>query len=250
MAKLGTFCKNCTFYDNKNKSCYLRYVEQFESEGANVQWSDQGPVIDRVCPARRGLDWCVDLTLSEKEQKLKDELNIFGTIILLAEDLDSLENSLQTLKTINNIEKFKIVICHKDEITSADIKSKCEVIDFAEYRCVKCFISNDIQMYDEAFKRAKNGFTFFLKSSEEIDPLIIDKMNYAINYQLKRILLVEPYREEDIHGMVVMSIVHQWLKGNLQANIADKIEAISEEQNIQAPITSWEKLNELYKNKS
>lgn len=242
--KLATVCRNCDFYDSKTSDCSIGILERFIQAGAKVTPSidGEGPVIHRVCQYRRNKGSYpddLDLTLSE----LKKEVYIRGCIIIVAEDEDSLVNTAKALSVTKNISRFKIVVAHS-QIKPSIIQEICKKeLSFADYSCVKCFVFEPEQIIKEAFKRCKNGYMFVVRSSMEIDPLMIDKVNCAVNLNLERILHVEPI-DDSYHMAVTSAIAYKAFRGDIGMSIAEKLRSVQDCGD--EFIRKWEQINESY----
>ena len=253
MIKLGTKCNDCIFFHEDK--CKIYVLESFADAGAAIHRQDGNTVIDRVCPYKRGVEWS-----SEKEpylnadtlDKLMYETYVSGTIIIICKDgIEKLNDLLSKVDNIENIDKFKKIIVHLENTSRADILSVIE--DKKDYTVMQIFsesISGDSinlrSVADEAFKRAKNGYLFFIDIDQEFDENAIDKINSVINVVMKRLLYVRPI-DGKIHQMVCMAPLYKLLKGNKLQEIECKIKEIAESAKCDDGIMSWEEVNNDYK---
>lgn len=243
--KLATVCRNCNFYDTRTNGCSIGMLERFIQAGANVTPSidGEGPVIHRVCQYRRTEGSYPD-DLDLRLIKLNEEVYIRGCIIIVAEDEDSLVNTINALSCTNGISKFKIVVAHS-HIKASRVQEICKKeISFAEYSCVKCFVFEPEKIINEAFRRGQNGYMFVVRSSMEIDPLMIDKVNHAVNSRLERILHVEPI-DDSYHMAVTSAIAYKAFRGDIGMSIAEKLRSV-EQGDGESFIRTWEQINESY----
>lgn len=244
MAKLGTFCSECVFY-NDNK-CDNGIIEKFEAAGAEVIKTENETTIDRVCVYRRLEDWIQDKSPEEVNKVLADEVYISGSVIVLGKDLDSIEKCLTKLASVPKIKRFKIIVAHKKEMKASDVREICEkILNDIDYICVKVFDDiNSSFIMDEGFKRAKNGYVFFIESDKDFDDIMIEEVNKAINEKLDRFIYIKPV-DETMHGAVCFSIIYKYLKGNKFYNITKKLEEYTNEQECQYLLKTW---NDVYEN--
>jgi len=247
MVRLGTYCNQCCFFNFNNKECFRGLLDIYKDNGATIQVNDDNVIIDRVCMSRRTYDWLGDMTLEQASTKASNEIYIHGSIILVSSSLDHLRKCLETLKTIKNISKFKLIITHSSAIRSSDVLNLCDsLVDYTEFICMKTFISEPEVITYEAFKRANNGYIFILDTSKDFDPLFIDKVNHTVNIKLHRLLHVEPI-DEAYHQSVSMAIIYKVLKGDIGLSISSKINELVENQdNKFDQIKTWGQINEQY----
>lgn len=245
MVKLGTYCINCGFYDPSDKSCDVGYLDKFKKTDVDIHNNglNDSPIIDRVCPARRDPEWVdengVDL------EKLKDEMYLFGTILIVANSLVGLRSTLNSLSTIDHISNFKFLIVHKEDITIKDVEEECSKITYTEYRCIQSFNDTDERMLFDSFRQSKNGYLFIIDSDKDFDHKMIDKINHAVNNNLTQVMHVEG---DGYHQSVTLSLLYKHFKGDLLVPIGQKLREISEEQSIEPKVFTWEQINEQYSN--
>jgi hypothetical protein len=243
MVKLGTFCEDCCFYDKQIENCKHGLIEVFKNRGAEIIWEDSYPKIDRVCQYKRQEDWQSDKTDEEKIQLCKKEIYITGTIILLADDKETLLKSILQLNQFEHIDEFKIIVIYKG-IMYKDVLNVCGNNLKSEYRCLKT-INNDIefQIY-KALKFAKNGYLFILEAGKSLDESLIDKVNNFVNRKMFRLLHIQG--TDGLHQSVSMIHLYKWLKGDLGTNFGNKLKSISQQENSDHQVSNWKEVNEQY----
>lgn len=240
MAQLATFCKNCCFYNSDDKSCQTGYLDKFQDCDSKIIWEEDGPVVFRVCPSRRGLDWehKDDPNLSDILEK---EMYISGSILLIANSLDGLSKTLDELSSIENINKFNLVIVHRGAVDG--MQKLCEdKITFTDFVCVKSYLDNTDELLFDAFKRVKNGYLITLDSDKDFDSGIIDVLNSAVNHKMKKVLHV--VGTDGVHQSATMCLLYKWLKGDMMSDITSKIKEITETQKLEPQIFTWKELDE------
>jgi len=245
--KLATVCRKCSFYEPKTQDCSIGILERFKRVGAEVTQSidGEGPVIHRVCQYRRTDNSYPD-DPNLKIAKLNEEVYIRGCIIVIAEDEDSLVRTARSLSRVTGISRFKIVVAHS-QMKASKVQDICEQeISFTDFSCVKCFVFEPERIINEAFKRARNGYIFVVRSSMETDPLMIEKVNHLINLKLERVLHIEPI-DDSYHMAVTAALAYKAFRGDIGAAIAEKIRGV-QSQGSESFVRTWEDVNELYSN--
>lgn len=247
MVRLGTFCNECCFYNNDSKTCYRGYLDRFKQRNAEIQWEDDGPKIDRVCPSRRTLEWQDGKDLQQCSIEVDKTLYIKGSIILLCDSLDELNSMCTKLNNIKNINNFNIIVAHDDKIELNNVAKVCsDKITNTKFSCVKNYKDNTQYILFESFRKsAKNGYVFILNANKDFDENMFDKINSIVNHELYRLLHVEGLNN-GIHQQVTMSSVYKLLKGDLVYSLSDKIKEMAAAQNSDPQIMTWEQIDEIY----
>lgn len=245
MARLGTFCNQCCFYNNENKTCANNLFDIFLSRNANIEWLEDGPTIDRICQYKRSIDWNLDKSIVDKIKLCQEQVCLSGTIIILANDKDRLLNTIIKLNQNNKINAFKFIIIYKN-IKQNDLLNICGNNISSQYKLVYT-ANNDMnfQIY-KSLSFAKNGYLFILDSNKAFQDNLIDKIDNIVNKKLFRLLHVPG--TDGIHESVSMIHIYKWLKGDLQISFGDKIKDIAEQEQSNAQILSWKEINEEYSN--
>lgn len=245
--KLGTQCNQCGYYNN---GCTLGILDAFKEAGAEVELTENGHVVDRVCPYRRLPEW----TQNNDLKTLINEVHVSGTIVIICkDDLDDLSNKLNIIKRLYQIEKFKIVIVHFETTSRKAILDIAKLhLEDSQYTAMQVFRESFDensqvslkQIADESFKRAKNGYLFFLETGYAFDKNMVNKVNIIINEQMHRLLYI-PATDGEVHGMVCMAPLYKVIRGHKITDIQDKIESMAEEANCSTGIMTWTQINEL-----
>lgn len=248
MVKLATFCQECSFYSCGSGKCQTGALEKFIQIGTQVEYtSDENryPVIPRICPYRR-----TDLQHEEFDGEdylahvVTNEVYIAGSIVLIAENLDDLQRTIDRLSQVKRIDRFKIVVAHPSSLMAKDVMQVCnDCLTFTEYTCVKSWLAEPQQIILEAFKRSKNGYMFILDASKDFDVLMIDKLNKLVNIELMPVLHVKPV-DDSYHQSVTMSVIYRTLNGDCGLRVSEKIEEIMQEENVSSKILTWEQIDE------
>lgn len=243
MAKIGTDCNGCCFFDESKKDCKNNLISIFKDRGADIIKTDNAPHVDRICQYRRNSDWNIDESEQEKMKIIQDEVYVRGTIVLIAQNKDELVSTIKKLNTNANISNFKFVILFKDiaysevsDICSSNLKSAYQLITM---------INDDInyQIY-KSLKFAKHGFLFMLECNKDFDREAIDKLNNFVNKKMFRTLYIRGI--SGIHQSVAMAHLYKFLKGDNVSSYEQKLLEISKEENSDPQVFNWEYVNEQY----
>lgn len=245
--KLGTKCSQCGYY--QNNECTLGILDAFKQTGATVELTDDGHVVDRVCPYRRTPEWIVDNDL----KTLINEVHVSGTLVIICkDDLNDLNIKLEKIKKLYQINKFKIVIVHFETMSRHDVLQVVTPhLEESQYLIMQVFRESFEEnsqvslkrIADESFKRAKNGYMFFVETGYPLDKNMINKVNIVINEQMKRLLYI-PATDGEVHGMVCMAPLYKVIRGHKTQDIQDKIKAMATEAECDSGIMTWSEINE------
>lgn len=219
--------------DHIQIGCSLGVLEQYVKNGVKITdlTDDEGihKVIPRVCMFRRDEN--------QPYSSLYEETFIPATFIIISDnDLDGIAKTIESLNHVISPKSFKVIICH----TSSDIKKVSEIarISNKNTECVYLIdkLYKDI-MYDEAFRRSKNGWSCFVKSGYEVDPEYLEVLNFSKNSLLLDFVAVNG---EFIDSY--MSVIYKLVKGYRGASVKEKLSDIKDAS------ISEERMYENYRN--
>lgn len=240
MAGIMTKCNGCCFFNSEDGSCKQKLHDVFREANAKVETIDGVCLIDRICQYRREDDWERDLSLEDKIKTCQDEVFISGTIILIADSLDSLSNAID--KLVGQKDQFKFIILYKN-IKYNDLLEICGN-SFEQYKLIN-YLTDDIAYHiHQSLKHARNGYVFVLDCNKNIDESIIDKINHVVNVKLMRLLHVPG--SDGLHESVSMIHIYRWLKGDLGVSFEAKLLDISLQEESDPQILTWKEVNEKY----
>jgi hypothetical protein len=250
MIKLGTKCNDCVFFEDDE--CKVYALEAFEEAGASITKENGNTVVDRVCAYKRDDNWSdLDKPYEDYDslEKLIDEVYISGTIIVICKnDTSKLDEVLKKINGIKNSHKFKKVIVHLENVQRSSVLSVLEEYDADDYTVMQIFSEsisdgqiNLRSVADEAFKRAKNGYLYFIDSDKDFDDSVLDDLNSTVNIFMKRLLYVPPV-DGEIHQMVCMAPLYKLLKGNKLDEIENKINIMAKSADCDNGIMTWEEV--------
>ncbi|MCW4039972.1 MAG: hypothetical protein NWE83_04365 [Candidatus Bathyarchaeota archaeon] len=239
MAQLATFCKGCCFYNQEEKCCETGYLDKFKECGSKIEWTEDGPVILRVCPSRRPLDW-EHKDDADIMNRLRDEMFIYGSVLVIAKSTEGLITTIDRLSETPNIHKFNIVVVYQDGLKG--IGQLCqEKITFTDFVSVRSYLDEINEVVFDASRRAKNGYLITLDSEKDFDVNMLNVLNSAVNNKLKKVLHV--VGTDGLHQSATMCLLYKWLKGNLMVDMASKIQEMARTQNLESQVFTWGELH-------
>lgn len=245
MAKIGTSCKNCCFFNLENATCMHDLLDTYRKRGATIDIVNGYPQFDRVCQYMRNDEWSNTLTIDDKIAKCNNEVYIRGTIILIATNEDNLLNAIFEINKNEKIKGFKFIILYRG-IKYKSVLNICEQNIKANYRCIS-MLDDDINFHIfKSLKFAINGFIFILDSDKKFDTDCIDKINHSVNKKMYRILHVPGV--DGIHQSVSMAHIYKFLRGDLQNNFSEKLINIAREEKSDPQVFTWKEINDNYCN--
>jgi hypothetical protein len=239
--KLGTYCEECCFFNKDTNDCDHGLISIFKDRGAEIDWHNSYPRIDRVCLYKRNKDWKIEKSIEDKLLLSSNQIYIMGTIIIIAHDAESLKTTIDQLKQEEHLINFKLLILY-DKIKYKDILDICGNNINTSYKCIYMATNNiPFQIY-KALEFAKNGFLFILESEKAMDSNLIDRINTMVNKKLFRLLHVS--NDGQLHQSVNMIHLYKYLKGDLQCPIKEKIKDIASQESSDPQVFSWKEVNE------
>lgn len=247
MVRIDTSCSDCIFaktLSNKQVGCMHGFLEYFDETGGEVLLTEDGLshiLVNKVCPFRRYIDWMPD-SYEEALCKVKEEvLPRLNIILFHSSSVEALHSTLESLSSINHLDKMELVVVYNTKNRDEIQKVVSSYFKKARY----CSLIEDVDPFTEGFKSTKNGYVLRINSGYNINPNVIDIINYAINYQQKTVLYIKPDQDDNME--LVMSILAKHLKLGLLFSIEDKILSLIEAQNIQKQVIfTWKELEDAY----
>lgn len=254
-----TSCGSCVFAINKSNfpcmtqtGCQLGRLEKFIKNGkAELSDNKNHYIINGICNTCRGEEWKSVHIGKNLIASVEKEIQITVDIVLYSvngngdfiKDLEQRVNSCVKQKQIkpkkilivikNNNVKYQEVFDSVQELTEPyDIPFRIiRVIDSETTldECVSMGISKCTSQYTAVFD---------LK--HQIPTNFITKFNTLINYDMKRIIMIEPTFEYG--GMVLQTNVFKLLGKNYNIPIFEKVKEVASEQEKESMVFTWDKL--------
>lgn len=225
MVEFITACDNCVFKEvhlGTQIGCEMGMLSKFAEAGYVIDDDLVDGIfykrIHGVCMFRR--------TEREPLSQIRD--CIYPKVNFVVIDSGSLEDLKLTLESVCTTKYKKIIVCSERDNFGETVKFCKNICDCDVVFMVDKMYQN--QMYDEAFRRCTNGYIGFVKAGTVVDQSYLDKLDKALNDQLKKVIYVSGEIE------LYMSAVYKYLKGNRLAPIAEKLANFSG--------FTWENLND------
>lgn len=245
MAELGTNCSECCFLVNSN--CHLGLHNRFALAGAKISSQDGNIMLNRVCQYREKREVPFS-ELSDLAEEKRNSVYISGTIVIYktTHDTVQLRDCLSKLNLIHNIDKFKVIICiaNPDELNYVIDSSEIKKINPKyKFRFTKTF---DLDLYgslNEAARKSKNGYTFFIDADKSFPLDFIDRVNTFVNIDLRRFAIIH---SNDLHLLTCPAIIFNYLQGFKGNSFYEKVLLACREQQLENMIFKWEDLDDNY----
>lgn len=203
---ISTTCKDCVFKEMHGKvqtGCSLNILDRFRDAGEELsRYQDEDSTfykVDRLCMWRR----------SEPTEDIEKDVYIKSNIVVMHDEGDDLDQTLEDIYNLDTPKPPRVIVCHttKNLLEGYDKWSKkfgpqrfsCIMLVESLYSGSGC---------DEAFKRSKNGWIFFIKSGDRVDKDMLNALNYSVNYKMSKHLATT--------GVVsYMAVAYKLLKGQM-----------------------------------
>lgn len=200
---------------NEQNGCELGLLETLGVESSHEYEGKTYKIVNGVCMSR---------SYDEKRQ-VKQVFNI----VVLHGSSDGNQDRLldNTLNDINSIEiphvEIRIIICHSDDPTkirdmTLHIKKEVEIV----------WILDELyenQVYDDAFRRCKNGYVIYVNSGFSIPKESLEKLRDAHSTG-KKVLYVEG--DEQGNMETYFAVFYKYLKGNKVEPIYGKFASLED----------------------
>lgn len=204
-------------------------------------------MLNRVCQYREKREVSFS-ELSELAEEKRKSVYISGNIVIYktTHDTVQLRECLSKLNLIRNIDKFKVIICiaNPDEldyvIDSSEIK---KINPKYQFRFTKTFDLDLHGSLNEAARKSKNGYTFFIDADKSFSLDFIDRVNTFVNIELRRFAMIH---SNDLHLLTCPAIIFSYLQGFKGNSFYEKVLLACKEQQLENMIFKWEELNDHY----
>lgn len=255
MNEIDFCCNGCVFAvvgnDGNQTSCLMNDRHVKLSNG-NLTLKDGYARFNRFCNMFRPVGWKEQYANNDTDKAM--ELVVQETyprltfIVEFNKDMEFFKSLLEKINSQSiNTRKFVVVINSEVEynLDIFSLMQKTLTNNIGGFNLVQTVESKKI--FDEAFSKAKNGWTVFLKGGQDISVNLAEKLNHRINNNLRRMVYAE---NQDGGKIIVQSAVFKMLGGNQPLIRGDGTvdnrpfkeklaEMISEDKD---SITTWEEL--------
>jgi hypothetical protein len=204
---ISTTCKDCVFKEMSGTSqvgCSLSILDRFKEAGAEISQLEEGSPflkINRMCMYRRS-EW-------SGEKDIHDDVYIRSNIVVMHDEGNDLERTLLDIYNLDTPRPPKVIVCHTTKNLLEIYNAWSGIFGADRFSCVQIVESlYDGAGCDEAFKRVKNGWVFFIKSGDRVDRDLLNILNHSVNYSMHNHLATT--------GMVCyMAVAYKYFKGHL-----------------------------------
>ena len=134
--------------------------------------------------------------------------------------------------------KSRMCICY-GYVTFENFKDLRDLADkYLNYYVIRSFSEDRESKIRDAFLKMTNGYSMIIDSEEGFDVSSINNLNLFVNKKMKRVGLISdsPY--------TVNNMLFKYLKGNKIVSYEEKLNTLSEEQEVTKMVYTWKELNE------
>jgi hypothetical protein len=274
-------CGGCVFakYEGDTQTgCDFGRLETFKKRGIDIipafDLKKEFFVVKTFCNARREAEWAEGHEEQECKDQVRKEYEISMSAIVIIGDgkndeskkaqvdqewidqtMEELEETLTAIRDQTIAPKIVIIVnnCylpHFDAYHKAhEVFFDSDALEKGENPApIKFYITQmnegaDVNLcMDESFSNVVNGYYCVFQSGHKVDRSFIERVNFIINEELEKIPYLTGY--DGINGTVVNAALHKYLHGNVGVPLLQKITEISEEDESQFMVRSWEEFDE------
>jgi hypothetical protein len=255
MNEIDFCCKGCVFAVMNNEgnqtSCVMN-DRHIKLSNDNLSFKDGYARFNRFCNMFRPESWKEQYANNDIEKAMdlvtQETYPRLTFILEFNKDMEFFKSLLEKINSQSiNTRKFVVVVNSEVEynLDIFSLMQKTLTNNIGGFNLVQVIDSDKI--FDEAFSKAKNGWTVFLKGGQDISVNLAENLNNRINNSLRRMVYAE---SQDSGKTIVQSAIYKMLGGNQplmrgdgtidNRPFKDKLaEMISEDKD---SITTWEEL--------
>jgi hypothetical protein len=246
-----TKCVSCVFCETINGhqvGCKLSRLDKFKNQNKAVLNDDNFYTIQTICNTCRGDAWQEANKDYNLITKVENEIKIPLSFILLNIDktdnvLDEIaESFLQCLNQKNIKPKDIILVIKNSTIDYNELYDMLKnICGDTKFKIVRALTKQDILSYvDMGVQKTNSRYYALFDTEDRIPSNLIDVLNDLINYQLKSVSMIFPYK--DYKGLIIQTSLHRIYGANRIMPIYEKIVEAAEIQGYQNNIYTWEEL--------
>lgn len=214
---ISTTCAECCFKQmtgNVQTGCSLSILDRFRESGATLSdYEDETGTysqVNKVCMYRRS-EW-------DYSRDIHDDVFIKSTIVILHNQGDNLKQTLLDIANLDTPKPPNVIVCHTTDNLSEIYRLGTSLIDRKNFSCVHLVESTyDGAIFDEAFKRCKNGWVFFIDSGVTVQKDLLRALNHSVNYQMSGAIAV--IGQVEAYMAVAYKVLHG-KRGDISATLS------------------------------
>ena len=231
-----TSCKTCVFSirneEGNQTGCKLGRIEKYRKKGVGVieAHDEEGKFygLETWCNAYRGGPW----EIANRGEDLISLVKLETTpnvsfIILVKDNIDDLEKTIDSILNQNEAETARIVVAHgggEDDVDYLELIHKCNdllggKVDYKVQNLMPNMSQEEI--IDEVFPNLLNGHYSVVECGKEVPRDLIQVLHRNLHDELKNIGLVKAH--DGINGLTVQCALHKFLVGNNGASLETKL---------------------------
>lgn len=229
---ISTTCKDCVFKEMHGRmqtGCQIGILDKFKAAGISISKYEDGESfyckIDHLCMWRRS-EW--------DNGDIEKDVYVRSNIAIMHNEGDNLDQTLEDVYNLDAMRPPRVIVCHTTKNLIDIYRKWSPKFGNERFSCVQIVESMyDGCEYDEAFKKSKNGWIFFLKSGDRVDRDMINVLNYSVNHKMGKHIAttgIECY----------MAVAYKYFKGQL-GNIQEIVSQAD------GAVVEWGKLDEDYR---
>jgi hypothetical protein len=221
---IQTQCKNCIFAKYENDTQVDCSIGRHKKLGIS-EVKENNFVLKRFCNTYRPPEWYnrlgLENSLKPEETVLEEVFPRIGFFIKIKTDSkDAIKDLKITLQSISNIEHMRgyvVVINDKVEYNEEIWGSFIEIFGESseiKYHIVQIAkdINLDLEIIDESFKHAQNGWIMTISSGNIVDKDTLNKLHKIINFDMMQLTMVDSGEEFD--NYIFPAYLFKFLNGN------------------------------------
>lgn len=247
--KIKTSCKTCVFaiFDNNNQSgCKFNRLNVFSKREKLINSQDDTGtfyIIDTICNACRDAKWAEKYE-NPMNQVLKEiEPRIHAFIVDRSDD-DFILVKNRIMATVQSLNKsiVKPIVIH---LVIQNYKLTTEIIDILNLvkskfgqntkLTITYSLDRDLDMVDSAISLVEQPYYMIIKSGEKLSKDYINKFHYAINSDMKPVVMTDKIYLTGLHRSLGGNKIETYKNSDGETitlnSLHDKIMILVDEQN-------------------
>lgn len=229
---ISTTCKDCVFRrmsGNIQVGCEIGILDKFKEANVEIShYSDDESVfykVNHLCMWRRS---------DHNYGDIEKDVYVRSNIVIMHNEGDNLDQTLEDVYNLDALRKPRVIVCHTTKNLLDIYRRWSPKFGQDKFSCVQIIDTTyGGSEHDEAFKKSKNGWIFFLKSGDRVGKDMINVLNYSVNHKMSKHIATS--------GIVCyMAVAYKYFGGHL-GNIDSAISGIA------GAVVEWDKIYDDYR---